>query len=304
MSAGELYRRTRTAAGTKWRHTGRHRFIDRSHGSDRALLILGGHRPYLWPHTLSRLGRHTPADIDVCLVTAGVDHPELEELASQHAWSYLSTTNGNVSLAQNLAIDRLPRAQEIFKIDEDIFISEGFFSSLRDGLHQAQARSEFAVGLCSPVLNVNGFSYVDFLRVKQVEHDYTTRFGELRRAAGGVPAHFDGAAAVWLWQHTLPIDETAAEFGSRPFGWSVVPHRLSIGAVLFERAFWKEMRGFTRGFGAPGLGRDEGYISTVCTQTSQVPVVIHNVFAGHFAFGPQEPAMREAFGARLSEFDS
>lgn len=278
--------------------------MDRAAGSDRALIVLGGHKRFLWEHTLTRVARHAPKDLDVCLVTPGVDHPELEALASRHSWSYLTTTNGNVSLAQNLAIRRLRTASMIYKIDEDVFVSEGFFETLLDSYVRVRRESEFALGLCAPVLNVNGFSYVEFLRAKGLEDGYERTFGPLRRAADGIPAHADGAAAVWLWEHTLPVDRTAAEFRARPFGYSIVPHRFSIGAILFERAFWHEMRGFSRGFGAPALGRDEDSIFAACMRSSRIIAVVHNVFAGHFAFGPQEKEMRVAFEDGLTVFDA
>ncbi len=294
--------RVRAELENRWRFLGRHRFVDRSKGHSRAVLLLAGHKPFLWPFTLPRIARHVPSDVDVCLVTPGVDHREMAEIAARYGWSYLSTRHGNISLAQNLAIRALPGASLIYKIDEDIFISERFFDALAEGYRRSQRESDVAVGFCAPLVNVNGFSYVDFVRARGVEEEYCQRFGELRRAAGGIPACDDGEAAVFLWERTLPVDVVASTFHEQPFAYSVVPHRYSIGAILFERVIWEEMGGHWRGFGSPALGVDELGIAMTCFRRSQVVAVVHNVFAGHFAFGLQERAMRAAYEAQLSRF--
>ena len=191
----------------------------------------------------------------MCLVSPGVDHPELARWAADRGWSYLRTSGGHVSVAQNLAIRSLPSARYIFKLDEDIFIPGSYFEALFDGYQRVRTCAEFALGFCSPTLNVNGFSYVDYLRVLGIENAYRERFGPTRRASDGIPAQADGDAAAWLWSHGLPVDSVAARFAARPFSFSIVPHRFSIGAILYERDLWESMRGFRRLERAPGLGR-------------------------------------------------
>ncbi len=302
LSLDSLLGATRDSLGSRWRFHGRHELVSRARGREHALVILAGHKPHLWPHTLPRVARYVPAGMDVCLVTAGLEHRELRAFAAQHGWSYLSSENGHVSLAQNLAIRALPQARMLFKLDEDIFIGEGFFEDLLQGYHRVQAVSEFALGFCSPVLNVNGFSYVDFLRARDLEDAYRERFGEIRRAAEGIPVQQDGEAAAWLWERTLPFDETAAAFRRRTFAFSIVPHRFSIGAILFDRELWEGMGGYDRGWSSPGIGNDEYHLCASCLHSSRIMAVVHNVFAGHFSFGPQDQTMRSAFGDRLAQF--
>lgn len=302
FSFDSLLSATRDSLGSRWRFQGRHELVDRARGQEHALVILAGHKPHLWPHTLPRIARYVPADMDVCLVTAGLRHPQLREFAAQHGWSYLSSQDGHVSLAQNLAIRSLADARMLFKLDEDIFIAEGFFEDLLQGYHRVQAVSEFALGFCSPLLNVNGFSYVDFLCALGLEAAYRERFGELRRAGEGIPAQQDGETAAWLWERTLPFDETAAAFRRRPFAFSIVPHRFSIGAIVFDRELWENMGGYDRGWRSPGIGNDEYHLCSSCLHSSRIMVVVHNVFAGHFSFGAQDQTMRSAFGDRLAQF--
>jgi hypothetical protein len=302
-SATRRVARTRSALGHRWRFSGRYEFEDRSKGRERALLVLIGYKPYLWPQTLARVARHVPPDIDVCLVSSGRDLPELRAHAARHGWSYLSTRANQVGVAQNLALQSLPAARMIYKLDEDMFIAEGFFEGLLDGYRRVEAESEFALGFCAPLINLNGFSYVDFLRARGEEAAYRARFGATRRSHDRVPAFASGEAAVWLWERSLPVDEVAATLRAQPFRWSIVPHRFSIGAILFARELWEDMMlGYPRVLKPPGVGFDEQRICVTCLSYSRIMAVVHTVFAGHFAFGSQEAAVRAAFEARLPEF--
>jgi hypothetical protein len=303
--------RQRTPLGDGWRAlrfagrrlqrrinvTGAHRFVDRRRGADRLVMILAGYKDYLWPHTLARLERHAPADADVCLVSAAVESPALDRLAERNGWSRLVTRRNQVALAQNLAIAHHPGARWLYKLDEDVVVGAGFFGALLDGYRRVQADGRHRVGFVAPILNVNGFSYRLFLEHLGLEDAYAERFGELRQACMDVRAYSDGEAARWLWEQTLPFDAQARRFRERPFGYTPVPHRFSIGATLMERDLWEGMHGFTVDLASPGVGDDEAQLCMACTDMSRVAVVLHDVLAGHFSFGPQEAAMRAALPA-------
>lgn len=278
----------------KWLNfSGAHTFIDRSKGSDRLLIILAGYKSFLYPLTLTRIAKFVPPDIDVCLVSSGLYSEELAEMAAENNWSYLYTKPNKVSLVQNLAITKHTKAKWIYKIDEDVFISENFFERLLEGYLYVKNEGLYNPGFCAPLLNVNGYSYVHFLRMMNIDDEYKAKFCELKHAATGVKAFDDGEAAKWLWEKSLPFDEVADYIGSQSFKYSTSPHRFSIGAILFERKFWEAIGGFRTPFKQGGLGMDEAYICRECIQLSRVMVVIHNVFAGHFSFGPQASAMKE-----------
>jgi len=198
-----------------------------------------------------------------------------------------------VSLAQNLAIARHPGARWVYKLDEDIVIGDGFFAGLRQAYERVAEEGHYLPGFCAPVLNVNGFSYLRFLQTMGLETAYRARFGELRLSTGEIPATNDGEAALWLWRHSLPFDEVAARFAAQPPGYSTVPHRFSIGAILFEREFWEAFGGLLVRPPAGALGVDETSICRKCVDMSRAMVVAHDVFAGHFSFGAQEAFMRE-----------
>ncbi|MGJ5673886.1 MAG: hypothetical protein ACR9NN_09795 [Nostochopsis sp.] len=272
---------------------GSYTFIDRSKGSQRLLIILAGYKDFLYPLTITRIAKFVPSDIDVCIVSSGLYSASLAELAEIYDWSYLYTKNNKVSLVQNLGISVHPLAKWIYKLDEDIFISEGFFDSMLEGYLNVKKEELYNPGFCAPIVNVNGYSYVTFLKKIDADKEYKDKFGELKQAAGGIKAHFDGEAAKWLWSKSLPFDEIAKHIGSQPFSYSAVPHRFSIGAILFERELWETMGGFRTGIKHGGLGLDEEYLCKDCIEMSRPILVINNVFAGHFSFGPQESVMKE-----------
>ena len=291
--ARRLWRDTGVELQARLNFSGEFELADRARGSDELLIVVAGHKPALWPFTLARLEQFAPERIDVCLISPGIRSAELEALAERAGWSYLSTTENALALAQNLAVRHHPRARWLHKVDEDVLVGEGHFERMLEGYRRVQADGRYAPGFCAPLLNVNGFSYRLVLQARGLEADYLERFGELRQANIDIRAHSDGAAALWLWRHSLPFDAVAREIAARPFGYSAVPHRFSIGAILLERSFWEEIGGFLvvpRG----GLGWEEDHLCKECVGRSRPAIVLHDVFAGHFSFGPQDAVMRPA----------
>ncbi|WP_414622887.1 hypothetical protein [Calothrix sp. CCY 0018] len=273
--------------------SGSYKFINRSKGSQRLLIVLAGYKDFLWPLTLERIAKFVTPDIDVCIVSSGLYVNALAEFAQTHNWSYLYTKTNKVALVQNLAIANHPKAKWIYKLDEDIFVTEGLFDSLLDGYLHIKQEGLYQPGICAPIINVNGYSYIPFLKIISAEDEYKDKFGELKHAASDVKAQFDGEAAKWLWQKSLPLDEIGGRIRAKPLSYSPVPHRFSIGAILFEREFWEKIGGLRTSFSQGGLGLDEAHLCKDCMDLSRPILVINNTFVGHFSFGPQEAAMKE-----------
>ena len=282
-----LGRRLSEKAQRKLNFSGIHRFTDRSRGNCRMLVILAGYKPPLWPLVIPRIARHAPVDLDVCLcLPGGAAAEEMHRFAEQYDWSVLETDANLLSLAINLAIQKHPRAEYIFKLDEDMFIAEGFFEDLQSGLATVEEAGVHRPGLVVPVINVNGGTYLRFLDTVGQREAYQSRFGEIRQACSGIAAHHDPAAAAFLWEHALPIDTVADRFRAQGFGYETLPIRFSIGAFLMRRELWGNMGGFD--VAAPGvLGWEEKQVCEYCMDASRPIVVLRHVFAGHFAFGPQ-----------------
>jgi hypothetical protein len=287
------------------RHTGfsgRAKFTDRASGSHSVVLVLAGYKEWLWPYTLDRLPRVAPDDVDICLVSAGKQHPGLEAMAEEHGWSYLWSPRNSVALVHNLGVESHPEARWVFKLDEDILLPDGYFATLHDGYRRIVGEGMYHPGFCAPVLNVNGFSYLTFLETMGLSDEYRSEFGELRRAIDGNAIYANAAAARWIWERTLPFDAVARRFAEQEFAYSTVPHRFSIGAILYERAFWEEIGGIFAHPIAGRLGADEADLCRQCEHRSRPMAVIHNVLAGHFSFWPQEGVMRELLDERPGDF--
>lgn len=283
------------AALWQWSSSGRHELDDRRRGAERLVIVLAGYKEVLWPHTLDRIERAMPEDTDVCLVVAGRDVPELRTRAATSGWSYLTTQAGAISMIQNLAIKLHPRAQRIHKIDEDMLLGEGYFLDLEASRDRAIAEQRYDIAVAAPVINVNTVSFEPFLRTLGLEEEFERAFGPRQIAMRKLQT--EPEPAIWLWERTLPFDDVARRFRAEPFGWSVSPYRFSIGAILFERPTWERMRGFRRPLQAPGLGVDEMHINASVVNELEVTAVMHDVLAGHFAYGgAQEAGVRAAFG--------
>jgi hypothetical protein len=269
------------------------RYITGSPGTSSTLVtVLAGYKDILWPLTLDRLHRNVPAGIDVCIVTPGKRVPALEAVCQTRGWTYLWTAQNKTGLALNHAITAHPKAERIFKLDEDIFIANGFFDDMEAGYNALLATGTNRPGFCSPTLNVNGISYLEFLDTLGLREAFHREFGEVRQACSQVPIHYDPKAAEWVWRRTLPFDNIATQFRHRCDGAArLIGTRFSIGAIYFERSFWQEIDGFAAPWTEGLLGTDETVLCAECVERSRPMFYLNNVFAGHFSFGPQESGM-------------
>lgn len=268
--------------------------------SESLIVILAGYKPLIWPLVLRRIAKHAPAEAAVCVVTAGKSEPKLAEFCAKMGWSYLSVAKNKTGLALNKAVALHPKARWIYKLDEDIFISNGFFEGLRQGYERILKEGVYRPGFCSPTLNLNGVSYRHFLEATGNTAAYLKQFGELRVACDGVKAHYDPEVAVWLWQRTLPLDVVAASFRKQE-GYFLSGTKFSIGAILLEREFLDSIGGFRSTWRQKMLGIDESFLCAACVERSRPMVVLKDVLAGHFSFYTQEKAMVAALPALASQ---
>lgn len=268
--------------------------------SESLIVILAGYKPLIWPLVLRRIAKHAPTDAAVCVVTAGKSEPKLADFCAKMGWSYLSVAKNKTGLALNKAVALHPKARWVYKLDEDIFISAGFFEGLRQGYERILKEGVYHPGFCSPTLNLNGVSYRHFLEATGNTAAYLKQFGELRVACGGVKAHYDPEVAVWLWQRTLPLDAVAAGFRKQE-GYFLSGTKFSIGAILLEREFLDSIGGFRSTWRQKMLGIDESFLCAACVERSRPMVVLKDVLAGHFSFYTQEKAMVAALPALAAQ---
>jgi hypothetical protein len=283
--------------------SGKYTFQNRSKGKEKLLIIVAGYKSFLWEVTLERITRFIDSDIDVCVCVPKADNSDLCNIAKENGWSYLVTRENKLSLAQNFTIRLHSRAKYIYKLDEDIIIGKNFFKNIFSTYKKIKDDGLYNVGLVVPLLNINGCTYIDFLDYIKKSEEYKKKFGELRSSVMEIKCHYDGEAAIFLWENSFPFDALVEKIESdNREQYKVVPHRFSIGAIFFERSFWKKMRYFKvapEGF----LGVEESEVGIFSMENSYPIILAKDTFAGHFSFGGEQTVrMREYFSANKEKF--
>ena len=300
---GKLYKKLRKRYIQKHYLTGEHRFIDRSFGHEKLCMVLAGYKNYLMPAVMGRLKKFAPEDMDICIVTSGKWSSEINELCEENNWSYLSLKRNNVALAQNMAIDLHKKARYIFKLDEDIFLTEKYFERMFQQYEECRRSGDVNIGILAPILPINGYGHFKLIKKFGLEEMYRTKFGDLKMAAGPDRAiEASPELARFMWgeaievngkEYRLPnIDEMNRQLSESEPLVEACPIRFSIGAILFERKLWKDMGYFKVDVGA-GMGRDEAQICSYCLLESRPVMVSSNILVGHLAFGAQNKSMKE-----------
>lgn len=280
---------------------GEYEFIDCSQSKEKLLIVLAGYKEFLWDSVFSRVRKYAAEDMDICVITAGYKNETLVRMCASEGWSYLHTHENKLSLTQNLAIRVHPDAKWIFKIDEDIFITQGIFEELLDTHLLMEKEQQYAPGIVVPLMAVNSYGYRRILEYVGKLADYNERFGSAVFGRGKIYADKD--IATYMWDITLPVNSFAEKLKSIGLKYTICHHRFSIGCFLISRDVWAEMGGFK--IGSEGeLGMDEEHLCKWCMDKARAIIVAECAFAGHFAYGAQTEGMKELYKLRRDEFDS
>jgi len=281
-------------------------FIDRSKHRKVLCMILAGYKTYLYQDVFERIIRFIPDDIDVCLVSSGLYSEDLAQRAEKQGWSYLSTKRNCVTLAQNVAIRLHDQAEYIYKVDEDIFVTQGCFETLMDTYKKVETQEEYEVGFVAPLIPINGYGHMRVLDKLGMKAVYRERFE--RPIYASHPDRMienSGEAAKFFWGeggYIPSIDEMNQKWMAEDFQYSICPIRFSIGFVLFKRTLWENMGMFPVIEDNPCMGLDEEQICSYCIVHSKVIVVAENTVVGHLAFGRQNEAMKEYYYQNTERF--
>lgn len=288
-----------------WNYQGKRRlkchyqFTNRSKNREKMVMLLAGYKEYLYEPVFRRLKANLTDDIDVCIITSGKYDQKIASLCEIEGWSYFSSKENNVPLVQNVTIKLHPNAKYIFKLDEDIFICEGYFERMMRALQHAKT-GQYIPGIIAPLIPLNGYGHVRILEKLGLTEVYTEMFQKPVYATG--PEYISGnnadvAKFFWGEGGYIPsVDVLNRKFNEDPLEERPCPIRFSIGAILFERSFWEQIHYFTvRLKSRSDLGIDEESICNGCMNYSRPILVSENVVVGHFSFGPQNAAMREYF---------
>lgn len=290
-------------------HSTAHNFIDRKKDYDKVLLILAGYKREVWDITIERIQKFLPVGIDVCVVTSGCDVPELKNYCEEYGWSYLSTQANCLTMAQNIAIQYHPSADWIYKIDEDMFITEGFFENMMDTYYAAE-RDNYVPAFVAPIINVNGFGYVRILKKYNLVEEWEKRFGKVVYTDGlyhnkSILTNADAAKYLWGKEccELRSIDAVNAKFRAEKQGYSLCPFRFSIGAVLFKKKAWENWGGFPVPQEGNGLGLDETTMCYTSIEQARAIIISENSVVGHLGFGPQSKEMTKYFLENKRQFE-
>lgn len=294
-----------TKRETYKRSNGKYLFDDRSNNGEKLCIILSGYKEVVWEDVFGRIKKYLPEDIDFCIVTSGMVDDKLRELAKANNWSYLSTQRNCVTLAQNIAINLFPQAKYIYKLDEDIFINEGFYENLWNTFNRVKEESFYNIGFVAPLIPINGFAYTEVLKCLGLIDKYKELFQKpCISADGSNPVVCNPEVAKFFWGeggYVPKIDEINRKLQAKPFDYTVCPIRFSIGAIMFPRETWEDM-GYFKVEAGNCLGLDEIQLCEFCVSRSRVMIVSKNCCVGHMSFGPQNKEMIEYYKHHRERF--
>lgn len=273
------------------------RFENRQKGYKKLCIVLAGYKSFLYDNVFARLKKYLDEDIDVCIITSGIFSKEVQQMCKKEGWSYLSTKENNVSLVQNVSIKLHPKASWIYKLDEDIFITENYFKNMMRAYKHASL-GFYNPGVIAPLIPINGYGHIRILEKNGAVDIYTEKFEKPKYLTGpdrSIEGNPEAAKFMWGDGGVIPsIDEMNNTYQSDELEERVCAIRFSIGAILFERSLWEEMGYFKVVTGA-GMGEDEIQLSHFCTSHSRPIMVSENIVVGHLSFGVQNESMKEYY---------
>ncbi|MFN2927325.1 hypothetical protein ACKX2L_10450 [Lachnospiraceae bacterium YH-ros2228] len=269
----------------------KYKFFDRKKNKKYALIVLSGYRNFLWKAVFGRIKKFCPDDIDVCIITSGLFSEELSKICDENDWSYLSTQKNQLCIAQNIALKIFDRAEYIYKLDEDMFITKEFFLNMRETYSKVKKEGLYDIGFVSPLTPINGYGYIRLLKKFDKLSDYEKRFGKAVYGGNNNSCDFISNKDVPFFMNSIPefqnIDTLSNTLNIDPFNYSVCPVRYNIGAIFFKRDVWKDMGMFSVPHGGVGLGIDESDLNSYCICNSKAMIISENCAVAHFGYGAQ-----------------
>lgn len=279
-------------------------FVNNSRGNKKLCIVLAGYKEFLYPSVFGRLTKYMASDIDVCIITSGLYSENIKKICVNNNWSYLSTKENNVSLVQNVAINLHPKAEYIFKLDEDMFICENYFDQMMAAYKRCE-QTRYTVGVLAPLIPLNGYSHLKVLSKLNLVDVYEEKFERaLYKSEPTRQIETNPEVAKFFWGEggfVPSIDEMNRRFDS-DLEISACPVRFSIGAILFKRTLWEDMGYFKVDTSTTAMGLDEKEIVEFCCSSSRPLMVTENVVVGHFSFGPQTAVMKEYYEQHSDKF--
>ena len=282
-------------------------FVDRRKNSNILLMILAGYKSFCYEDVFARVKAFTPKSFDICITSSGLFDETLNQIAAENDWSYLSTAQNNIPLAMNATIMLHEKAEFIFKMDEDIFVTAGTFETLLKTYDHVLRYGHYNVGFIAPIIPINSFCHILLLEKLGLLETYEKTFEKTVydvRVSRMLYSNPDVAKFFWgEGGFVPPIDTMNAAFRIQKMSYSICSVRFSIGFILFSRALWRLMDGWQ--LPPPdsyGPGLDERQLCQFCALNSFGMIVSENAVVGHLSFRQQNAAMKEYYLTHREKF--
>ena len=281
-------------------------FFDRRKNAQVLLYVLAGYKSFLYDDVFARLKKFVPSFCEVCVISSGLFDEKLYNIAKENDWSYLSTAQNNIPLAQNLAIMMYEKAEFIFKMDEDIFVTQNCFRKMLDTYIHAQNYGHYNVGFAAPLIPINGYGHVRILQKLGLDEYYEKNFEKI--IYGAQPERMiekspEAAKFFWGEGNIIPsIELINAAFQIQKLKYRNCSVRFSIGLILFHKNLWRAMGGWRIPADGSGIGVDEVQICNFCVEKSLGMIISENTVVGHLSFGKQNAAMKEYYLTHREKF--
>ena len=292
------------------RLTSKYKIFVNIKNSENLVVVLAGYKAFLWDEVFYRLNKFLPQDnkFEVCIVSSGVYSDELKRIAEKYNWVYMSVKRNNVCLAQNTAINAFPAAKYIYKIDEDMFLTKGFFEELKNTYLQVNEKTHYTCGFVAPLIPINGVGHVEILKKYNKIKDFENRFHEKVKYSASpsreIVKNPEVAEYFWGKDSQLPsIDEMNKDFKANEVAFKISPNLFSIGAILFRRDFWQKMNMFPVSLVGTDMGLDEYRMNAQAFCDFNSVVIAMRSVVGHFSYGPQTQVMKKYYTDNLEKFN-
>lgn len=281
-------------------------FLDNRRDCSKLLYVLAGYKPILWDIVFERIKQFSPSDLDICIISSGVYSKKIFEICEKNKWSYLSTTINKLTIAQNIALKLFDKAEMIFKMDEDVFVTEHFWDSMEKVYRENQRK--YRIGFVGPLIPLHSYGfyrYIDIKNIKDRWSEFAPQFSNSVIGGHGRienPALYSDEIADFLWDQCEQIDREARDISDMKLPIEFVNSRFPICAIMFERKMWEKMGGFEIGEGNGG-GSDEVQIVNFCAENSYYIICAMNSICYHFGFAYQEHILYRKFNVFKSKFE-
>jgi len=212
------------------------------------ILLVTHDRPYLLDKVLRRLIQFTDwslFELWICDNSSTKANNKIIE-AYTHRYKEIKVFHqdiNQISLIQNNLIAQL-KADVYIKLDDDIFVGENWYKGFL-GVFERHTKD---ISIGSVIIPINGFGWVPFLDIMNLKEIFFEKFPQYELFQGCMePAvWYDKEVNKFIWEQCLDIDQTNQNFVSNQSNFQdyIVPHRYSIGAIIFSHKFWEKMGGW------------------------------------------------------------